>query len=116
MEMPVLHKIAVDGDLLCGDLPFLLGGEARSGPPGIRVSLVIADVADRFIRVDGSLTRKSKQDVVPFVTRRLPVEGLFPLLFLYGRPAHGKPELRTLVSPIPDELHELTVGHEAVGQ
>src|SRR4051812_35365175 len=49
MESAAFQKIALNGwDTACSYFPFELGRQARPGPPGKRVSLVIAHMADRL--------------------------------------------------------------------
>src|SRR5215472_3301524 len=101
MKSFALQQIALHKDLLCRDLPFELGRQARACPSGKGIGLVVADVADRLRLTN--LAHPGAGELQPVISIFFPIERRRPPVRLYRLPAVGKPEFGTLVTAIVDE-------------
>src|SRR5690606_40963285 len=88
-----------------GALPFGLGGQARAGPAGKGVGLVVADVAHRRMR----LQRAHPAEGERLFEVRLPVQRPLPAFGQDPGPAIAEPQPRIAVPAILDELAVLGV-------
>ena len=95
-------------------LPLGLGRQARAGPARVGVGLVVADVADRLVRVERPQAGRVKAVQPP--SRVLPVERRLPAAGLHRVPAVGQPQLGPPVAAVGDEGQVLAVGHRPRGE
>ncbi len=97
-----------------GDLPFHFGRHVLAGPARVGVGLVVADMADRGVRID-RLQAAEGHDL-PGAVDLPPVAGGLPVLAGGGRETVHQPQCRGAVAAIGHEGHPLAVGDEIARQ
>ena len=109
--MPVIRftKVAVDIFLIGGELPFRFAWQARTGPLGVSVSLVVTDMGYRRLQIELALAAERKFGIKPFG----PVKRPGPIFPVDDRPAIGMPELGFRVCAVADKVEILVIVDKA---
>src|SRR5438128_1315561 len=110
MKRSTLQKISFDADLCSGDLPLGFGSQAGAGPAGEGVGFEIAYVANRLIQIHWP--HASACVIPPVVSTPLPVQWSLPELRPYCLPTFRKPQFRSAISVLQDELQEFPIGDQ----
>lgn len=95
VQVIVVGKMAARGLRRSGGLPLELAGQACSGPAGAGVGLVVAEVADRRMRIQLAPTTEGVLALQGIV----PVQRVLPALGFTQRPAFAEPPARFAVPP-----------------
>src|SRR3954469_19347350 len=111
MEAATLEKISAHRLGGSGYFPFGFSREPRACPLRVGISLVVANVAYRFIWLDAPPPRQ--RVIPPLAIALLPVQGGIPAVGGELVPSVGEPKLGMLVAAIADEFEILAIRHAA---